>query len=111
MTFTAGVIEDLYENSKHQMKTQLPKICYQNTLPSSKSPSQVNSTENMCFDFENFDNRNFPSYREIESEFIPYTGNHFNFDILTYEREVQANDRLYTGANLWNSDDFFSIYN
>ena len=110
MTFSAGVTEDLYENRKLQLKTQLPQICYQNTLPSSKSPSQVTS-ENMCLDLEHFDNRNFSNYRENESEFMPYTSNHFNFDMLPYEKEVKADERLYNGAFHWNFDDYFSILN
>lgn len=108
MSYSAGINEEIYEQNKQMsIKTHNNPLTLQNTLPNSQS----SSSENIAMDMDNFENRNFSSYRENENDFMPYTGNHFNFDILPYEKEVKTDDRFYNGAFNWNFDDYFSILN
>jgi hypothetical protein len=106
MTFSAGVSEEVFESKRQStIKTQNAPTSLQNTLPTSQSPS----SDNICIEMDNFENRNFSSFKENDSDFIPYSNNNFNFDILPYEKEVKADERLYSGAFNWNFDDYFSI--
>jgi hypothetical protein len=106
MTFSAGVSEEVFESKKLSIiKTENTPISFQNTAPTTQSPS----SENICLEMDNFENRNFSSYKDNESDFMPYSNNNFHFDILPYEKEVKADERLYSGAFHWNFEDYFSI--
>ena len=47
--------------------------------------------------------------KEIERDFIPYSSNHFNFDILNSDKDNKYDEGLYGGAFMWNFEDYFSI--
>jgi hypothetical protein len=63
-------------------------------------------------DLDNIENKNLSSSypgKEIERDFIPYSSNHFNFDILNSDKDNKYDEGLYGGAFMWNFEDYFSI--
>jgi hypothetical protein len=106
--------DDFNSNIKLSNINQHGHVSLQTTYNCSKSPSHAESVSKDMYisDLENLENKNFSSSysgKEMEGDFIPYSSNHFNFDILNCEKEMKNDEGLYGGSFMWNFEDYFSI--
>ena len=115
--------EEQYESTEYNTNLKMTptnsksNVSLQTTFNYSNSPSNAESVSKDLYinDLENLENnehKNFSSSytaKELESDFIPYSSNHFNFDILNCDKEMKTDEGLYGGAFIWNFEDYFSI--
>ena len=55
--------------------------------------------------------KNTYSPKHIESEYLPNysTGNNFNFDVLSDDKDGKQDEGIYGGPFMWNFEDYFSL--